>query len=100
YEAENDGYFFDRRGDYSGAGIDPSDPGTVWVAGEYARVEGGAKWGTWIAQLRATQANCDVNHDGAVHVTDVQLVVDQALGIFPATSDINGDGVVNVVDVQ
>src|SRR5262249_5754025 len=44
----------DRWGDYSGAGIDPVDQTTVWVAGEYARVEGGAEWGTWIAQLTST----------------------------------------------
>jgi hypothetical protein len=27
-------------------------PTTVWVAGESALVDGGAEWGTWIAQLR------------------------------------------------
>jgi len=43
---------------------------------------------------------CDVNMDGAVNVADVQTVVDQILGIFPATADINGDGQVNVVDLQ
>ncbi len=45
-------------------------------------------------------ASCDMNGDGIVNVIDVQLLVDQALGIFPATGDINGDGSVNVVDVQ
>ena len=41
-----------RWGDYSGASIDPSSPGTVWVAGEYARSEGGAEWGTWVAPVQ------------------------------------------------
>ena len=43
--------FADRWGDYSGAGIDPSDLASVWVAGEYARMEGGSEWGTWIAKI-------------------------------------------------
>jgi hypothetical protein len=46
-----------RWGDYSGAGIDPVDQTTVWVAGEYARVEGGSEWGTWIAQLTPATTN-------------------------------------------
>jgi hypothetical protein len=45
-------------------------------------------------------ASCDVNSDGFVNVVDVQLLVDQVLGIFPATGDINGDGSVNVADLQ
>jgi hypothetical protein len=46
--------FASRWGDYSGAAIDPSDSTqtTVWVAGEYARIEGGSEWGTWIAPLQ------------------------------------------------
>jgi len=45
-------------------------------------------------------APCDVNGDGVVNVLDVQLVVNQILGVLTPTSDINGDGVVNVVDLQ
>ncbi len=44
--------FASRWGDYSGASIDPSDPGTIWVAGEYARIQGGSEWGTWIAPVQ------------------------------------------------
>lgn len=44
--------FASRWGDYSGAAIDPSDPTTVWVAGEYARIEGGSEWGTWLAPVQ------------------------------------------------
>ena len=43
--------FASRWGDYSGAGVDPLNPATVWVAGEYARTEGGSEWGTWIASI-------------------------------------------------
>lgn len=43
---------------------------------------------------------CDINGDGAVNVADVQLIIDEALGVNPAINDLNGDGVVNVADVQ
>ena len=44
--------FANRWGDYSGAAIDPSNPAIVWVAGEYARIEGGSEWGTWLAPVQ------------------------------------------------
>ncbi len=44
--------FANRWGDYSGAAFDPSDSTTVWVAGEYARIEGGSEWGTWLAPVQ------------------------------------------------
>ncbi len=40
-----------RMGDYSGAALDPSDPYTVWVMGEYIKSPGKRNWGTWVAQL-------------------------------------------------
>jgi len=44
---------------------------------------------------------CDLNSDGMVNALDVQLAVDQALGLTACTTgDINHDGVCNIVDVQ
>jgi hypothetical protein len=43
---------------------------------------------------------CYVNGNLAVSVSNVQLIVNQALGVAPAVDDLNGDGVVNVIDVQ
>jgi hypothetical protein len=44
---------------------------------------------------------CDLNYDGVVNVSDIQLAINQALGIVPCTSaDLNGDGQCNVLDVQ
>ena len=44
---------------------------------------------------------CDVNRDGSVNVTDVQLSVNQALGITACgTGNVNGDAACNVTDVQ
>jgi uncharacterized repeat protein (TIGR01451 family) len=42
----------------------------------------------------------DLNGDGALNVADVQVIVNEALGVVKAVHDLNGDGVVNVVDVQ
>jgi uncharacterized repeat protein (TIGR01451 family) len=43
---------------------------------------------------------CDLNADGVVNVSDVQLIINEALGVIPAVHDLNHDGVVNVADVQ
>lgn len=44
---------------------------------------------------------CDVDQDGMINITDVQAVIDVALGA-PAggREDLNGDGAVNVLDVS
>ncbi|NDJ14513.1 MAG: hypothetical protein EBY17_25510, partial [Acidobacteriia bacterium] len=43
---------------------------------------------------------CDINTSGGVNVADVQLIINEALGIIPATHDLNRDSRVNVADVQ
>jgi hypothetical protein len=43
---------------------------------------------------------CDVNQYGSTTVADIQSLVSQALGLSQAANDLNGDGMVNVVDVQ
>ena len=48
--------FDSRWGDYSSVAIDPSDQAKAWISGEYARVEGGSEWGTWIAQVQLALA--------------------------------------------
>ena len=43
---------FNRWGDYSGAGLDPVNPSTVWVVGEYAGASTtNCEWATFVAQL-------------------------------------------------
>jgi len=46
-----------------------------------------------------TYSACDLNQDGVVNTLDVNLAVQQALGLASCT-DLTGDGVCNVVDVQ
>ncbi len=45
--------------------------------------------------------SCDVNSDGSVNVVDVQLSINQAIGLAACgTTDITLDGSCNVIDVQ
>jgi len=45
----------ERWGDYSGAEVDPADPTTVWVAGEYmASATDSLNWGTAVASVSLT----------------------------------------------
>jgi fibronectin type 3 domain-containing protein len=43
---------------------------------------------------------CDVNRDGVVNVSDLQMTIDQALGMMSAANAMNHGGVTNVVEVQ
>ena len=43
---------------------------------------------------------CDLKQTGNVGVSDVQLIINETLGIAPVVYDLSGTGVVNVVDVQ
>jgi hypothetical protein len=44
---------------------------------------------------------CDQNNDGAMNVVDVQLVVNQALGVTPCTTgDLQQNSRCDVLDVQ
>ena len=46
-------------------------------------------------------ASCDINANGAVNVVDVQLTINQVLGIVPCTTaDLQHNGQCNVIDVQ
>jgi YD repeat-containing protein len=49
---------------------------------------------------RSITSACDVNHAGATVITDVQTLINEALGVQPAAHDLNSDGLVNVVDVE
>ena len=43
---------------------------------------------------------CDVGHYGTANVQDVQRIVNEATGHWPAADDLNHDGNVNVVEIQ
>jgi hypothetical protein len=45
-------------------------------------------------------SKCDANQDGHTNVDDVQLMVNEGLGVTRPINDVSGDGIVNVVDVQ
>ncbi len=50
----------------------------------------------------AADYDCDVNDDGAVNATDVQLVINAVLGIDLGewNPDVNDDGIIDATDVQ
>jgi hypothetical protein len=43
---------------------------------------------------------CDLDANGSTDITDLQLAVNQAIGVVPCLNDISRDGVCNVIDVQ
>ena len=69
-----------------------------------ATVSGGGAAMTGVQDLTiiagASFSKCDLKEDGSINVADVQLIINEALGVAPAVDDMNGDGVVNVADVQ
>jgi hypothetical protein len=52
-----------------------------------------------IANFVNTELACELNGNGLPSASDVQLVINQALGQAQPGNDLNGDGAVNVVDV-
>jgi hypothetical protein len=42
---------------------------------------------------------CNVTADFGITVSDVQQMINEALGLASAGDDLNGDGVVNIIDV-
>ena len=49
---------------------------------------------------RLEHAVGDLNNDSISNILDLQLEVNEALGVAPCTDDIKQDGVCNVLDVQ
>ena len=44
--------------------------------------------------------SCEINGDGATNVVDVQLMINEALGVLIAVHDLTHDGRVDVTDIQ
>jgi probable HAF family extracellular repeat protein len=43
---------------------------------------------------------CDLDRSGTIDVSDVQMIINEALGLLPPADDLYSDGVVDVADVQ
>jgi hypothetical protein len=90
----------------SGAsGSSPNEPIQVSFASGISKVTiTGNPTGTSFVMDDATVvtlfSRCDVNQDGKTDVTDVQQVINQALGASTSLNDLDADQVVDVVDVQ
>lgn len=72
----------------------------------YAKQWNGSAWtplsgGASTAPPPAVTSACDINGDGVVNAADVQLAINQALGLIPCNSaDLRHNGQCSVVDVQ
>jgi hypothetical protein len=55
---------------------------------------------TFNTPVAGRAVSCDLEGNGNVGVSDVQQMIDEALGTAWPASDLNGDGVINVTDVQ
>jgi len=53
-----------------------------------------------VRNFKVSLSTCDINLDENTNVADVQLIINEALGVIPASHDLNHDGTVNVADVQ
>lgn len=65
-----------RWGDYSGAGIDPADETSVWVAAEYTTSGANVNWGTSIAKATVPTGSPSATPTpglGVMHVSATQL---------------------------
>jgi hypothetical protein len=67
---------------------------------ESVRYQLGAKLDQLAGGAIPQASPCDVNRDGSTNVVDVQLAVNQALGLVSCTADISKDGKCDIVEVQ
>jgi hypothetical protein len=66
----------------------------------YVKQWNGSIW-TLLTGTSTSPNTCDLNSDGAVNGTDVNLGISQALGFAACTNaDLDGDGVCTIIDVQ
>lgn len=73
-------------------------PGRIGIRGDNANLKFDNFSST---DLVSTVSRCDVNTNGAVNVSDVQLCANQAIGVSSCTTgDVNSDARCNVLDVQ
>ncbi len=83
----------------SGTGLISGTPATIGISS--VTISAANASGTGSASLAlSVYSACDLNRDWASNVADVQLQVNQALGVAACASDLNRDGLCNVVDVQ
>jgi hypothetical protein len=83
---------------YSPGSLNPGE--TYYWRVVASNANGSASSPTWLFVTDAGGGACDVNGDGHTDVSDVQLMVNEALGANGRSNDLNRDGSVDVVDVQ
>lgn len=82
-------YTYDRAGRL--VAVNYGSPGVLHYAYDNA--------GHIISRQLLPPASCNVSGGAATSVTDVQTLINEALGVIPAVHDLNVDGEVNVADI-
>lgn len=96
---------YGRWGDYSTLSIDPADDATFWYTQEYY-LENGLNWQTRILSFKLfPDGSGDVNIDGSVNGTDLELLARYLAGSVSSladagAADVTGDGRVNALDAE
>jgi hypothetical protein len=103
------GFYFDPSGAVHGFLAtpiwQPGRPASGTETGSFPRGQTGAAYTTAragaLTSIRtSSNSPCDVTKNGVTNAADVQLMIDEALGLAPAAGDLHGDGVVDVADIQ
>lgn len=63
-------------------------------------VSGGSAGTATANDVTGIVTRCDLNQDGMVSLTDVQIMINSVLGAVQTGYDVNRDGVLNVADIQ
>ena len=74
--------------------------GSMNDAPKWAIIPRGSSGGATAPPPPTSVSACDVNKDGVVNAQDVQLSINQGLGISACTADLDGNGKCDVIDVQ
>jgi hypothetical protein len=70
------------------------------MAGGTQVASSGTVSGNGVAATAAVVPSCDVSGNTTATATDVQRMINEALGASAPANDLNSDGVVNAVDIQ
>jgi uncharacterized repeat protein (TIGR01451 family) len=77
-------------GSWGGAVTGASNPATVIMSAAQSVT----------ANFSVPGYTCDLNGDGVTNILDVQMIIDEVLGLLPPTSEMSVTGAVNVADIQ
>jgi beta-lactam-binding protein with PASTA domain len=84
------------------SGVPASNAGSPYTVQVIVQDSNGAiASGSYTQIINAGSGNpCDITGTGPVNIGDIQLAVNESLGMAAARDDLNNDGMVDVIDIQ